>query len=1009
MTAIAAETAARRRYAPRRLVSRSWPVYLFFAFLPFAWFLGLANLALPVYGVLLFFGLLVRGGVRLPARFGLWLLFLVWVVVSALELDNTDRALAYAYRTSLYFTATALFIYIFTSTPRELPTRTVVKALALYWGAVVIGGFLGMAFPSVSLPSFAQAVLAPLLPGDIASVGFVQDITTPGFADVQRILGFPVGRPTTFFNYTNEWASTLVLLTPFAILAMRIFGGRWRRVVGALLVLSVVPLVVSLSRGAWIALVVLVVYASVRFAMQGNVRALKRVTVAVAVAAVVILVTPLAGLIESRLEHGHSDEGRVARDVAALGLVQESPLSGYGAPQPGGDGAAVGTHGQLFLLLVSHGVPGFVLFFGWFLYSLVRTGTGGSSVRFWCHVVILVFLVMTPFYELSAFQLMVVAAAMALAWREIAGSPAPSSGGDDVVHAVPRATTAVPIAIARKRAAVGAGSHRERGSGTRPRSRRGPPPRRGAAERPPPPSAPTIDAHRIDLSALARGGALGLAGGLLFAVFGFLLVLVISHGLGATGAGAFFEAVALFMILTRVAQIGADVGVVRMLPRLLALGRFGEIRRTISIALGPVALVGTGLAGALYLLAPEISRVVVNGTPPESLVFYIRVWAPFLVLAALTAVVLAAARGLGSLLPFVSVENVGKPAVQALLALAVIAVGLGTTAVALAWAIPVAIGCAAAALWLSVLVARVAPERVSQRSVAAVANEFWRFASPRAVAAFFQATAAWVDVILVGALASVKAAGIYAATSRLVFMGIVFLRALILVLGPQISALLARNLRDRAQIVYQVSTWWLTVLSWPVYILLAVFAPLALSVFGQEFAAGDKALVVLALAMLVSMACGPVSVVLLMAGKSSWNLFNTIFAAALGVGLNLLLIPRYGIVGAAIAAAATITANNLIPLVQVWGFLRLHPLGSGFLIVAGSALLTYGGIGMLGRLLLGPTLVGLVASGGLATIAYAVLLWSARDTLKFDVIRHVVSRAERRLSSRPGDSGVVTS
>jgi O-antigen/teichoic acid export membrane protein len=992
VTAIAAQTAARTRQAPRRLVSHAWPVYAFFAFLPLAWVLGIANLVLPVYGLLLFFGLLLRGGVRVPARFGLWLLFLVWVVVSALELGSADRALAYSYRTSLYFTATVLFVYIFTSSPRELPTRTVVKALAIYWGAVVIGGYLGMAFPSVTLPSFAQRILGPFMPADIASVGFVQDITTPGFADVQRILGFPVGRPTTFFNYTNEWASTLVLLIPFAILAMRMFGRTWRRVIGALLVLSVVPLIVSLSRGAWIALIVLVLYSSVRFAMRADLRALKRVTVVAVVAVAVIVATPLAGLIESRIEHGHSDEGRIARDVAALQLVAESPLSGYGAPQADGGGAAVGTHGQVFLLLVSHGIPGLILFFGWFLYSLVRTGTGGSSVRFWCHVAILVFLVMAPFYELSAFQLMVVAAAMALAWREIATSPAPASEA-----AVPRRMPGTaPAALTRawQRAAVSARA-RLQGPSRRRQFRGDRPLRRGLVARPDARARrPAVDDHGVDLSAVARGGGLSLGGGLLFALLGFLLVLVVSHGLGATGAGAFFEALALFMILTRVAQIGADVGVVRMLPRSLALGRSNEIRQTIAVALVPVAVVGTVIAGVLHLLAPEIAGVVANGTPPESLVSYIRLWAPFLVFAALTAVVLAAARGLGSLLPFVSIENIGKPATQALLALLVLAVGLGTTAVGLAWAIPILAGFAVSAWWLGRQVEQVAPRRVSQRPDVALAFEFWRFASPRALAAAFQATAAWVDVILVGALASVRAAGIYAAASRLVFLGIVFLRALILVLGPQISALLARDMRGRAQVVYQVSTWWLTVLSWPVFILLAVFAPVALSVFGQEFEAGGDALVVLALAMLVSMACGPVSVVLLMAGKSSWNLLNTIVAASLGIGLHLVLIPRYGIVGAAIAAAATITANNLIPLVQVWAYLRLHPLGSGFLIVAASALLTFGGIGMLGRAVLGPTVLGLVVSAGLATIAYALLLWSARETLEFRVIREVVLRAK---------------
>jgi O-antigen/teichoic acid export membrane protein len=221
--------------------------------------------------------------------------------------------------------------------------------------------------------------------------------------------------------------------------------------------------------------------------------------------------------------------------------------------------------------------------------------------------------------------------------------------------------------------------------------------------------------------------------------------------------------------------------------------------------------------------------------------------------------------------------------------------------------------------------------------------------------------------------------------------------------------LLARDLRDRAQVVYQVSTWWLTALSWPFYILLAVFAPLALRVFGQEFVPGENALVVLALAMLVSMACGPVSVVLLMGGKSSWNLLNTIFAASLGVGLNFVLIPRYGVVGAAIAAATTVLANNLIPLAQVWGYLRLHPLGPGFLMVAGSALLTYGVVGVLGRLLLGATPVGLVVSSALATLGYVALLRRSRDTLKFHVIRDVVRSRGRAGTIDLGAAGTVSS
>src|SRR5207302_1908108 len=72
-----------------------------------------------------------------------------------------------------------------------------------------------------------------------------------------------------------------------------------------------------------------------------------------------------------------------------------------------------------------------------------------------------------------------------------------------------------------------------------------------------------LDASRSDLTKLARGGSLNLVGGLVRGVLSFLLVLVITHGLHSAGTGIFFEAVAVFTILTSVGDLGASAGLVR--------------------------------------------------------------------------------------------------------------------------------------------------------------------------------------------------------------------------------------------------------------------------------------------------------------------------------------------------------------------------------------------------------------------------------------------------------------
>ena len=79
-----------------------------------------------------------------------------------------------------------------------------------------------------------------------------------------------------------------------------------------------------------------------------------------------------------------------------------------------------------------------------------------------------------------------------------------------------------------------------------------------------------------DLTVVARGGVLNLVGVVSNTVFNFALVIVVTRGLGVTTTGMFFEAVALFNILATASQWGADVGVVRAIPRYRVQGRLED-------------------------------------------------------------------------------------------------------------------------------------------------------------------------------------------------------------------------------------------------------------------------------------------------------------------------------------------------------------------------------------------------------------------------------------------------
>jgi O-antigen/teichoic acid export membrane protein len=475
-----------------------------------------------------------------------------------------------------------------------------------------------------------------------------------------------------------------------------------------------------------------------------------------------------------------------------------------------------------------------------------------------------------------------------------------------------------------------------------------------------------------------------------------ILTIVVARGVGTGGTGAFFEAVALFTILSNVGELGADTGLVKMLPHYRALGRTRDLAAVVRTALWPPILFCLGLSAVAWLVAPELAAVMAHGERAAEVESYLRTFIPFIPLGAITTVVLAGTRGMGTMVPFVWIQNIVLPTLRPVLVEATIALGLGTVAVALGWAAPLAVAflLGFVLLWRLILRAR-AKEPMSKRTVPqrAITSEFWRFAGPRAIAAVFGITITWLDVLLVGGfMHSTREAGIYAAASRLSVLGASALSAVGMAIAPQVSQLAAVGRMRDAESVFQTGTWWLMALTWPGYITLAIFAPFLLRVYGHGFVAGQAALAILCVAQLFNLGTGNVTIVLLMAGKSSWNLINSAMALAANIAINIYLIPRMGITGAAIAWAAAIVINNLAAVLEVNYLMKLRPFGAGYWVVAISSTICFGVTGLIIRRIVGPNLTGFLLFAVLSTVPYVAVLWQARGMLRFSAFRAIARR-----------------
>jgi O-antigen/teichoic acid export membrane protein len=118
--------------------------------------------------------------------------------------------------------------------------------------------------------------------------------------------------------------------------------------------------------------------------------------------------------------------------------------------------------------------------------------------------------------------------------------------------------------------------------------------------------------------------------------------------------------------------------------------------------------------------------------------------------------------------------------------------------------------------------------------------------------------------------------------------------------------------------------------------------------------------------------------VIIMAGRTSWNLATTLLALAVNVGVDLWLIPEHGIVGAAIGWCAAVVASNVVPLALAWFGLGLHPFGTS---VGVAVLVTGVGFVVIPIVVALATGNQLVVAGVLlvATVVLTIAVWRARD------------------------------
>jgi O-antigen/teichoic acid export membrane protein len=181
------------------------------------------------------------------------------------------------------------------------------------------------------------------------------------------------------------------------------------------------------------------------------------------------------------------------------------------------------------------------------------------------------------------------------------------------------------------------------------------------------------------------------------------------------------------------------------------------------------------------------------------------------------------------------------------------------------------------------------------------------------------------DILMLGAIKGVEEVGVYDVVIRITFLVIFIQGSVNNVLGPTISSLYARREIKQLQKIITQTSRVVLLISLTITSILIGFSYWILMIFGSEFTQGQNALIILCIGKLVNAAMGPSGLLLNMTGRENYTFKTFLFSASLNLVLNALMIPEWGINGAATATAVSTITSNVINMILVRKKIQISP------------------------------------------------------------------------------------
>jgi O-antigen/teichoic acid export membrane protein len=465
----------------------------------------------------------------------------------------------------------------------------------------------------------------------------------------------------------------------------------------------------------------------------------------------------------------------------------------------------------------------------------------------------------------------------------------------------------------------------------------------------------------------AKGGSISFFGRIFEYAVRFIFSIVVARMIGAEQYGLYVLGLTIVPIASMLSLLGLQTGVIAFLVPAIREKDNSRIWGIIQVCAGIPALLSILFGTALFLFAEPLATLAFHEPRLISLLQIVSISIP---LDAIGFIAYQVAISYKKPKFSVIANNMVVPLAKLLLTIGFLKLGLGVFGIILAHVIGSAFGLALLLFFVNSLLPKDRPFTTAKRNP----GELLRYSLPVHLGWVLNIIRGTLETLVLGFVGLTTGVGIFAVAQRLSTLGTMLFLSIGNISTPIIADFYTRGEMGQLKKLYQTTTKWVVMFNIPLFLTFVIFAKPILSIFGADFMTGATALIIMSIGNLVYTGTGLGANILDMTNHTKFNSANSAFMVVITIASDLLLIPRWGVIGAAAASAFSTVIVNVVCLIEVYVLLKIHPYGRDILkpVFAGS--ITAGAAYLLNQIMVLPPLLQLLVGSGILWGVYALIL-----------------------------------